>query len=594
MVKKNLQASITWRRRKKLSCTTLRFSFLLYIFFSSTGWGSGSSAEELADWSPHLVRKFLEKEVHFFPKDAFENLRERPGGSTTSLSTFREKSTGRTWIGKSQGHTRGDTMELNLEVSESLACREKIASDIYALYGVSVPQTVLSRQQMTNTGIEQIESQEATHIMSRKVENYHDYKEQFRFAGFITSLDPEVGPVIWHNNRCAIEGCKEAKKEGLCIAYETEGAGKIAAVATWLHDIDFIGPSATNTGYRITSRGKRVIAELIMIDPGESFSDLVTFPYPPSRYFRFSMPGTIATHTIAFERLFPAGCRARDEFLMTLHAIIDTNESSIVRFFTRRGAEFFVSRDPRSAPGLTRQLMERKSQLAIDYAPELEASLSKYEEQRALIQTLINPKPAPEIAIGQEAVYEIFLQGRLIYKPDRESDAGRIDLPIAALLNPLDGTFDLSRCGNAGKYFSISTGYRKGKKAENARKVEIWVVPKFVIEREVSTTARHLAPIITGVPGPIGVIWTLGHWPIYRFDYSTFDMKNTRRYVDNKIMHIELYPDDIYERTYGRERWNEELRSLSYEVTSREGLDSTISPGTFHGRFPFASFAFEF
>ena len=66
-------------------------------------------------------------------------------------------------------------MELDQEVNESLACREKIACDIYGLYGVAVSSTVLSLQQMMNTGVEDFEGQEAIHIMSCKIEDYHDY-----------------------------------------------------------------------------------------------------------------------------------------------------------------------------------------------------------------------------------------------------------------------------------------------------------------------------------------------------------------------------------------------------------------------------------
>ena len=97
----------------------------------------------------------------------------------------------------------------------------------------------------------------------------------------------------------------------------------------------------------------------------------------------------------------------------------------------------------------------------------------------------------PEVACGYEEVYERFLKGKLIYKPQEGSDVGRIDLPIAALANPLEGTFDLSKCGDAGNYFSISTGYRKQKIAKNESKVEIWFAPRFLIEKELKTTASH-------------------------------------------------------------------------------------------------------
>ena len=522
--------------KEKLSRITCGFCFLFCLLLSPDGWSSAPAPDERDEGGLILRRTPLEDELPVLSKDAFENLRVRIGGTTLSSSLFQEKATGQVWIGKSQGlmrTVRGGTLELDQEGNESLACREKIASDIYGLYGVSVPRTVLSRQQMTNTAVDEVEGQEAIHIMSCKIDDYHDYKKQFRFSEFTESLDPESGPVVCHDSRCPIEVC-QGERIGRFVAYDVEGLGRAAAVATWVHDIDFIGGSAASIGYRIINRGSQSFAELIMVDPGESFSDPSVHPYPPTRHIRFAMPGSTETNTIAFERFFPEGSPARDEFLMTLHAIINTNERTIARFFMRSGAEFFVTRDPRSIPGLTRQLLERQKQLTVDYAPELEASQTKYEaEERELARTVINarrtapataspssvavarplaPAVPPGIAPEYEAIYLRFVRGSLIYRPTPGSDVGRIDLPFAALPNPLEGTFDLSRCGDTGKSLSISTGYRRGKKAENASKVEVWIVPKFVVERDQATTAKHLAPIMGSFSAPVGLFWTWGGW----------------------------------------------------------------------------------
>ncbi len=118
----------------------------------------------------------------------------------------------------------------------------------------------------------------------------------------------------------------------------------------------------------------------------------------------------------------------------------------------------------------------------------------------------------PEIAHGHEAVYLRFLKGVLIYRPTAGSEVGQIILPIAQLMNPLEGRFDLSKCGDAGKYLSISTGYRKGKKIENADKLEIWIVPKFIVEKDLTTTAVHYQPIQECWSSPVGIIWSNGKW----------------------------------------------------------------------------------
>ena len=97
----------------------------------------------------------------------------------------------------------------------------------------------------------------------------------------------------------------------------------------------------------------------------------------------------------------------------------------------------------------------------------------------------------PDIAIGYEEAYRRFLKGKLIYHPTLGSDVGKIELPIADLTNPLEGTFDLSRCGDIGRHLSIATGYRKAMNPKNVNKVEIWVTPWFLAQRKSDTIVAH-------------------------------------------------------------------------------------------------------
>ena len=124
-------------------------------------------------------------------------------------------------------------------------------------------------------------------------------------------------------------------------------------------------------------------------------------------------------------------------------------------------------------------------------------------------------KQVPEIARGYEDIYQRFLKGVLVYRPTQGSDVGKIELPIGALSNPLEGMFDLSRCGDTGKYLSIATGYRKGKNPQNKDKVEIWIAPRFMIEKELATTADHFKDIMdkwNKDRAPVGLFWTYGGW----------------------------------------------------------------------------------
>ncbi|MBY0281486.1 MAG: hypothetical protein K2W94_04930 [Alphaproteobacteria bacterium] len=114
------------------------------------------------------------------------------------------------------------------------------------------------------------------------------------------------------------------------------------------------------------------------------------------------------------------------------------------------------------------------------------------------------------------AGYEKLKRGKLIYKPNPDNDVGRIEIPFSDLLNPLEGTFDLSRYGDAGKYISIETGYRKEKKADNVTKMEIWIVPRFIVENSPETTAQYFKYLINSglwrSEIPIGIFWNKGSW----------------------------------------------------------------------------------
>lgn len=115
---------------------------------------------------------------------------------------------------------------------------------------------------------------------------------------------------------------------------------------------------------------------------------------------------------------------------------------------------------------------------------------------------------------NKDVFWHLF-KGKLIYKPDPNSDEGRVDLFISSLPNPLEGTFDLSNCGDSGKYLSIATGYRKVQNKANASKVEIWLTPRFLVDKEMPQLAKnhHIREIIgnwDATKAPIGIFWTWG------------------------------------------------------------------------------------
>jgi hypothetical protein len=181
-----------------------------------------------------------------------------------------------------------------------------------------------------------------------------------------------------------------------------------------------------------------------------------------------------------------------------------------------------------------------------------------------------------------EEIYERFLKGVLIYRPQKGSDVGMITLRISALVNPLDGTFDLSQCGDVGQYLTISTGYRKGKKAENANKLEIWLTPRFLVEKKIQGSAQHFQKLFHQIllpqiliqsqwpeKAPVGIFWTWGGWDNMRwYDHVT---RNT---ID------ELANDNLYKKWLAGQR----LINLPHVISSLGDLRRNVQD-SFHVHF---------
>jgi len=178
-----------------------------------------------------------------------------------------------------------------------------------------------------------------------------------------------------------------------------------------------------------------------------------------------------------------------------------------------------------------KETIEKSS--AMEPIPQTKPNVTKQEEKQPYIpnasgivnRPVVSDIVIPEIARGYEEIYRRFVMGKLIYKPDPNSDKGRIELPIRALSNPLEGTFDLSSCGDTGKYLSIAMGYRKGKISSNANKVEVWLAPRFLIEKNLKDSASHFKEIMASwdpIKAPIGLFFTWGSWDnLGWYDYLT-------------------------------------------------------------------------
>ncbi len=169
----------------------------------------------------------------------------------------------------------------------------------------------------------------------------------------------------------------------------------------------------------------------------------------------------------------------------------------------------------------------------------------------------------PEVARGYEEVYLRFIKGKLVYRPDDASDIEKIEMPIAALVNPLEGTFDLSKCGDTGKYLSIATGYRKTKKVENKSKLEIWLSPYFLIAKELATTAGHYKAIMglwDSTKAPLGMFFNWGEWD--NLDWYDSLTTNSISEIQNKnlltlyLSQLKRYPSTNQNNIYYPARSN--------------------------------------
>ena len=139
-----------------------------------------------------------------------------------------------------------------------------------------------------------------------------------------------------------------------------------------------------------------------------------------------------------------------------------------------------------------------------------------------------------------------FLKGVLIYRPNGKSDEGMVTLKISDLENPFEGTFDLSGCGDAGLYLNISTGHRKEKNLQKVNKIEMLVVLRHLVVKELQGSASHLNDMLlendkwfrdrwTKKRASVGIFWTWGGWDNMEwYDYLTHQ---SREELSNKNLY---------------------------------------------------------
>ncbi len=125
-----------------------------------------------------------------------------------------------------------------------------------------------------------------------------------------------------------------------------------------------------------------------------------------------------------------------------------------------------------------------------------------------------------------EKIFQIILNGELVYRPDPHSYKGMIKLKILDFAHPFKGTFDLSACGDTASYFRITKNLSDFFAVENENpKGNILIAPRFLIDKYISTTATQFAQILerwNKDKAPVGIFW---RWSDVKnlslFDYLT-------------------------------------------------------------------------
>jgi hypothetical protein len=289
---------------------------------------------------------------------------------------------------------------------------------------------------------------------------------------------------------------------------------------------------------KVKEKAEIVISSLVLSNSG----DFAPFDFPYHQYFYDQVCGSTSIQKLTIdlkEQEIAHKCYAN---LISQHSCKQA----------KRWHEDFM----RKQQELTDKIEEMNRKLS--NVSNLNAEIGNTEEK--LLKNLSTTIPrALGIPQRYRGIYLNFLNGVLIYRPNQGSDDGMVTLPIRELANPLKTTFDLSRCGDAGQYLSISTGYRTENRLENKGKVEIWFAPRFLIEKELNDTAAHFKPIMGDwkQEAPVGMFWTWGGYD----DMNCYDYLTTKSIDD-------LSKNDLYENwkvAAQRRKWDVGPETLSEE-----------------------------
>lgn len=322
----------------------------------------------------------------FRPTDHQGSSRPNEGGSS-SIGYFRETSTGALWVGKVPAFP---SEENNPEIQ---ACLEIISAGIYAYYGVFVPLLTIGKSLPISPKddwiaiFEEYEIRHSTHLLSRWLG---------RFTPYGKSNNPIIMKQKWQR--------EPTNQFSLMIdnrPIAERGLGKILAIAQWLNDNDVIGGvTGANIGYEFqTDLNGKLYARTCKIDTGEAFFDF-------SKREARQMPSQLR-----IDRNDPEGVSlsqlpdiTQQEFLLTLHQIIQTPKTVLKQFFVREGARCLQRQTPYklvrdtigSIDNAVAVLQIRRQKLELQYKEEILLATTRYNQEISQKKRTIAPSvPKP-------------------------------------------------------------------------------------------------------------------------------------------------------------------------------------------------------
>jgi WD40 repeat protein len=221
-------------------------------------------------------------------------------GSSLSRSFWEDKD-GELWFAKSDSANN----------AEEQAFLESCANKIYAYYGVPVARLAIAKlpceyrsKDVEEIYKKQLKRKKATHVLSRWIDRFNCY--------------PYCPSFTKGQEHFLLKVKNQELKE--------KGLGHILAVAHFINDVDVIGGSGKNVGYRFSFDGSELKLISSKIDPGYAFKDFKEQDVIKITTYIQLAPGKVESFDDLPEQ-------TKIEFIITLQDIITTPDEDLSDFF---------------------------------------------------------------------------------------------------------------------------------------------------------------------------------------------------------------------------------------------------------------------